>query len=304
MQAQADNPAQPTSTEPRDIPTPPARRPVPAAGKAATAVFMDFSQSPREIVRVMSEAEQQAKRFTVQRRKKLTLIWLLFPAGLPFLIADFVLGYNICTFSLITLTLWVGAIAGLLYIRRQGKAPEFGSRFDLARTIFETIKDDVAPDKAVVGWLDLTGAEYESKATRQKTSQSGQPIIYYRDEWLRLKARLFDGNVLRVSIVEQVKARQGYWKRGRISGKNKWRAGSKQQQHELELSISLNPETYEAQPIPAQTQIPETPFVLEEATAGDGRVALSATATGSFDAWDILHTMRFGYNQLRKVSSS
>jgi hypothetical protein len=204
------------------------------------------------------------------------------------------MGYNILTFSLITLVLWGGAIVGLILAARSGKTPKFGPKFDMIRTIFETLKDDVSPKRTMVGWLDLTGAEQESKATRHKKSQSGQPIIYYRDEWLRLKTRLYDGNVLRLSLIERVKARQGYWKRSR-SGKLKWRGGASQNEHQLKFAVSAAPGMYAIQPIAVGTTIPNSRFVIQEAETSEGRVVLNAATSAAYDAWDVLSAMRFGY---------
>lgn len=278
----------------------PARRLPPATGKAAQSVFMDFNQSPREIVQVMAEAQQKAEAFKTQRKRWQLGLFLLFPAGLPFLCADVWLGYNFFTFSLVALTLWAGAIFGLIWMRRQGQAPQFGPRFDLARTIFDTLKDDISPKHTLVGWLDLTGAEQESKKSRQKNSQSGQPIFYYRDDWLRLKTRLYDGNILRLAVVDQVKARQGFWKRSRISGKNKWRGGSSEKQYELQFSVSLSPGAYEITSISIQpgAPIPNSRFVLQQVEASEGRLSLNAAASSDFDAWDVLNVMRFGYQHV------
>jgi hypothetical protein len=278
------------------VPKPPAHRP-PPTGKGSRAIFMDFNQSPREIVQVMDEAQQKAKVFSSQRKRRLMVFWLLFPAGIPFLCIDLAMGYNILTFSLITIVLWGGGIVGLILAASSGRAPKFGPKFDLALTIFETLKDDVSPKRTMVGWLDLTGAEQESKATQRKNSQSGQPIVYYQDEWLRLKTRLYDGNVLRLSLIERVKARQGYWKRSR-SGKYKWRGGSSQNEYQLKFAVSAASGTDEIQPIAAGTTIPNSRFVVQQAEAGEGRVVLNAAAPASYDAWDVLSAMRFGYEHL------
>jgi len=291
------------ASPPRAVAKPPLHRPRPSTGKGKQAVFVDFNQAPREIVRVMDQARQDALVFSKQRRRWALLLLALFPAGLPFFFIDAALGYNVCTFSLVSLTLWIGAIVGLVMLVRHGKAPLFGSKFDLARTIFETLKDDVSPKRTMTGWLDLTGAEQESKETRRKSSRSGQPIIYYRDEWLRLKAQLYDGNVLRMSLIERVKARQGYWKRSR-SGKNKWRSGASQQQYQLQVSISVSPDSYDIRPIPAGAAIPNSRFMIEQAEAGAGRVTLKAVSGDGFDAWDILNAVRFGYDHLQRANGS
>ncbi len=283
----------------------PTRRLPPAKGKAVQAIFMDFNQSPREIVQVMTEAQQQAQTFLAQKKRQQRWLWLLFPAGLPFLCADVWLGYNFCTFSLVALTLWGGAIFGLIWMRRQGQAPQFGPRFDLARTIFDTLKDDISSKHTMVGWLDLTGAEQDSKKIREKNSQSGQPIFYYHDDWLRLKTRLYDGNVLRLAVIDRVKARQGFWKRSRVSGKNKWRGGSSEKEYELQFSVSVSLDTYEITSIPLQpgAAIPNSRFVLDEVEAGEGRLSLNAVASSDFDAWDVLNVLRFGYQHVQAVSN-
>ena len=113
------------------------------------------------------------------------------------------------------------------------------------------------------GWLDLTGAKQESKETRRKTSRSGQPIVYYRDEWLRLKTRLYDGNVLRLSLIERVKDRESYWKRSR-SGKYKHRSGSSEFRHQLQFSVSVGLDTYQIQPVEAGTSIADSHFSFPE----------------------------------------
>lgn len=294
----------PAPDAPSTVPAAPAHRPVPpATGKTAQRVFMDFNQSPRDIVQVMAQALRQGESYQAQRKRQRWWLWLLFPAGLPFVFADVVLDYNYLTFSLVAVTLWLGAIFGLIWRRRQGQGPQFGPRFSLAQTLFETLKDDLAPKQTLVGWLDLTGPEQESKTIRQKSSQSGQPIVYYRDEWLRLKTKLYDGNVLRLSVIDRVKARQGFYKRSRISGKNKWRAGSSQSQYELQLSLSVNPGAYELLPFEPNTAIPNSRFVLQQAEARAGRITLDAAAASDFDAWDILNVMKFGYQHLQRGSS-
>ncbi len=297
-------PVTPEAETPRAVAPPSAQRPAPSVKKGQRTLLLDFNQSPREIVRVMDETVQKVKDYQSQRRKRITLLWLVFPLGLPFICADSVMGYNACTFSLVALTLWLGAIAGLIVTWRQGKIPPFGPKFDLARTMFDTLRDDVSLKRTLVGWLDLTGAEQESKKAREKTSASGQPIIYYRDEWLRLKASLYDGNVLRVSLIDRVKARQGFWKRG-SSGKLKHRSGSSETQFQLEFSISVDTSRYTLLPFDRQvTIIPNSRFVIQQAEVGDGRVALStATANGQFDAWDILNALRFGYDYIQPMSA-
>jgi len=91
--------------------------------------------------------------------------------------------------------------------RNHPSGQAFGPKFDAACTIFETIKDDIAPGRTLMGWLDLTGAQQPGKVVREGISASGAPVKAYRDEWLRIKMPLYDGNVMRVSGLERVRAR-------------------------------------------------------------------------------------------------
>ena len=283
--------------QPADIAEPPAHRPPPALKKGVRQIFFDFNQAPRDIIRLMDDVRQRERSFKSQRRWRQAIAWLLFPAGLVFLVPDVVLGFNICTFSLLTLALWAVGIVALIWLGRQRTA-QFDSRYDLTRQMFDVLKDDVAEERTLMGWLDLTGTEQASKIVRQGASASGQPIMYYQDEWLRLKARLYDGNVLRASLFDRVKARQGFYKRGAVSGKMKWRAGSSQDMHRLRIAVTANPDAYALQPLPQSGAIPNSRFVLETAEVAGGQLQLSAATTGDFDAWDVLNAMRFIYDHL------
>ncbi|MBK9209451.1 MAG: hypothetical protein IPL71_14565 [Anaerolineales bacterium] len=80
----------------------------------------------------------------------------------------------------------------------------------------------------------------ETKDTRDRTTQ------YFRDEWLSLKAKLFDGNVLRVSAIQKSKNRKSYWKRSSISGKMKMKPEKfKGTEHDLKVRIVVNPDAYQ-----------------------------------------------------------
>ena len=79
----------------------------------------------------------------------------------------------------------------------------------------------------------------EAKDTQDRTTQ------YFRDEWLALKAKLYDGNVLRVSAIQKSKKRKSYTKRSRISGKYKIKPEKfKGTAHDLKVRIVVNPEAY------------------------------------------------------------
>ena len=196
---------------------------------------------------------------------------------------------------LATVVALIAAIVGTILLKRsQPTGQEFGPRFDAARAIFLTIKDDLSPKRTLMGWLDLTGAQ-PGKVVRQNTSSSGMPINYYRDEWLKIKMMLYDGNVMRVSVLERVKARMGRWKRNR-RGKSKWKAGGSASRNELRVAITVNRDAYDVLPL-RTNQVSK--FLVEARESGDGRIVLDALTDAAINAQDILQVLRFAYDHLK-----
>ena len=93
--------------------------------------------------------------------------------------------------------------------------------------------------------VDLTGALLPTKVARTAKDTQNRTTEYFRDEWLALKAKLYDGNILRLSAIQRSKQRQSYWKRSRISGKMKMKpAKFKGSEQQIKLHIAVNPEVY------------------------------------------------------------
>jgi hypothetical protein len=83
----------------------------------------------------------------------------------------------------------------------------------------------------------------ETKDTQDRTTQ------LFNDPWLSLKAKLYDGNILRVTAAQKTKKRKSYWKRSRISGKMKSKPEKFKGTHqELKVRIVVNPEAYAIKP--------------------------------------------------------
>ena len=271
----------------------------PSAGAAQRGLFLNFNERPVNIMRVMDDAKRQQAEYATRYTQRKRRVALLLPAGLLFIGADVALGYNICTFSLVALVLWVAALVGFIVLRRnRPTGQEFGPGFDNARAIFETLKDDLSPKRTLIGWLDLTGTQQPGKIARQQTSTSGMPIAFYRDEWLRMKMPLYDGNVMRVSAIERAKARLGQWKTGRISGKRKWKAGGTVwARRELRVAVTVNRDVYETLPIQPASQVGK--YVVDASQSDEGRIVLTATADQSVGSGDILQVLRFVYDHLK-----
>ncbi len=359
-------PVAPVPTETVSAPLPRAEPGQPSPSTSGRALFLDFNEKPANIVQVMDQAKHQQGEFVTSFRQRLRVLLLLLPAGLPFVLLDWLLGNNLVTFSLVAYVLWGAALLGWIVLRRESpsrrqekpRAPigvlfgrvfgliwalifaciflgatglfsflagnlllvvglvlagvafaglvtlwrrqpsgeAFGARFDAAHTIFETLKDDLAPKRTLLGWLDLSGAQQPGKVVREKTSSSGIPIKYYRDEWLRIRMPLYDGNLLRVSAVERVKARLGRWKRSR-SGKSKWKAGgAPQARNELRVAVALNTAAYQVAPIQGGRV---GKFLVEVPQSDDGRLELRASTDAAIDGWDILRLLRFAYDHVQ-----
>ncbi len=339
-------------------------------GAAKRALFLNFSEKPVNIIRVMDDARQQQGEFVKSFRKRLRILALLLPAGLPFLLLDWILGNNFLTFSLVAYVLWGAALVGLIVLQRnwpvrREKRPsppagaiisrlflglflsiwalvfllgmgvgafalahpvlvialvlaagtqygvvrlwrsrpsdsseEFGPNFEAARTVFETLKDDLAPKRTLLGWLDLTGAQQPGKVVRERTSASGSPVKYYRDEWLRIKMPLYDGNVLRVLGVERVKAKLGRWKRS-VSGKTKWKpGGTPQVRNELRVAVAVDPQAYQILPVQSG-QVGKFQVEASRDGGSDSRLVLKASSGLDIDGWDILRLLRFAYDHVK-----
>jgi hypothetical protein len=192
---------------------------------------------------------------------------------------------------LATAIVLIAALVSFFVLRsRRPTGKEFGPKFDAARTIFETIKDDVSPKRTLMGWLDLTGPQ-PGKAIRQRTSLSGMPVNYYRDEWLKMKLVLYDGNVMRVTGLERIKARMGRWKR-----KGRWKPGSSASRNELRVAVTVNREAYDVQPVQTGQA---GKFLIDGRESGDGRVVLTAVTDAPINEADILWVLRLAYYYLK-----
>ena len=138
-----------------------------------------------------------------------------------------------------------------------GRCDRHGARFTQKRpirflaalqrnkSILHTLRDDLRPSTTFLGHLDLTGALLPTKVARTSKDSQERTTEYFRDEWLALKAKLYDGNILRVSAIQKSKKRKSYWKRSRISGKMKSKPEKfKGTEHDLKVRIVANPEVY------------------------------------------------------------
>lgn len=171
----------------------------------------------------------------------------IFFAGVGLVAIDVLLilfGYFSLVFTAGALLLWIAAFVMARSLRKSDSF-DFSPRYKGTKQILHTLRDDLKPNSTFLGHLDLTGALLKTKVAREAKDTQNRTTQYFRDEWLALKAKLYDGNVLRVSAIQKSKKRQSYTKRSRISGKYKTKPEKfKGTAHDLKVRIVVNPEAY------------------------------------------------------------
>lgn len=268
----------------------------------ADPIFVSINNKPGAVLTVLDglENRRQTHQAAYDRRKRVP--FLLFLAGLPFIALDYVLGYNCLTFSLITVGLWVAGFIIGRQLRQAAPSATFPPRFATAREVIRTLRDDPDPRRNLFGHLDLSGAQQPAKLFRTGENAMGKPVDFFRDEWLSLKTKLYDGNMLRVSAVDRVKVRRSYTKRSAISGKLKTKPAKVANAHELSVRLSVNPQVYEmVAPRPIKPGTQAGVFVVQELTMANGIIDLTAgTTSANITPTDILAVLRLAYDQLQR----
>jgi len=208
-------------------------------------VYISINNSAPAVLAVMSGLESQRAKQAAAISQRSKLPRNLFLAGLPFVGLDWLLGYNFLTFSLVTAGLWGAALAIRRGLARARPGNAFPAHFNTSREVIHTLRDDPDPRRNLFGHVDLTGAQQPAKRFREGTNAAGRAMEYFRDEWLSLKLKLYDGNMLRLSAIERVKVRKSYYKRSAISGKMKLKPAKLASAQQLKVRLSVNPLVYE-----------------------------------------------------------
>lgn len=196
------------------------------------------------------------------------------------------------------LTLVVGGLLARATHASGHAPPDRQPRLKGAADLIEALADDVAPGKPAAGFIDVGGHEQPSKLVRSGKSATGWEVSLYRDEWLRLRLPLRDGNRLRVSLVDRVKQRAGRWKRGR-SGKSKWKTGRADWLSTLELQLVVNPAVYRVKPAEGGDAVQ-----LTQRPGGGPMLSLAKpVAARAFDPEDVLRSVAALYGRLERLGS-
>ena len=224
------------------------KTPSPKAGKKEfTPVYVSLADRPESIMQGMDKFVTDVQKTESAGDKWRWIPLLIFFAGVGLICIDLfldLLGYFSFIFTLGGIGLWIAAIVLALALRKSD-SKDFSPRYTGAKQILHTLRDDLKPQSTFMGHLDLTGAMLPTKVARSAKDKQDRTTEYFRDEWLALKAKLYDGNILRLSAIQRTKQRQSYWKRSRISGKMKMKpAKFKGSEQQLKLRIAVNPEVY------------------------------------------------------------
>jgi hypothetical protein len=274
-----------------------------------TPLYLNFSNKPRAILDNMSAMVAQADKVNATRTRWSKGPRLLFWLGLGLMAVEgliYLLGYTpSCAFVTGGIALWVIGIVLSVNLKRS-QVQAFPPQFDEFEKIVETLRDDLRPGTGFLGNLDLTGTRQSSKVARAANDARGRTTNYYRDQWINFKAKLFDGNILRVSGIQRLKERNGYWGRGKVSGKSKWKpAKFKGAYQELKIRIVVNAEMYKIVPN-SEIKVNDTvgEYTINAVDTAGGIVTVEASSPReTVSAESVLGVLKSAYGllQLKKA---
>jgi len=247
------------------------------AKKDYTPVYVSIADRPNSIMQGMDKFITEVQKTETAGDKWRWIPMIIFFAGLGLMAIDGVLlllGYTSFIFTAGGILLWIAALI-MAHSLRKSDSNDFSPRYKGTKEILHTLRDDLKPESLFLGHLDLTGAMLPTKVARSAKDSQDRTTEYFRDEWLALKAKLYDGNILRVSAFQKSKKRKSYWKRSRISGKMKMKPEKyKGSEQFLKIRIAVNPELYKI--------VPNNEF-RQGANIGKYTVALLNTEGGIVD---------------------
>ena len=228
------------------------KTPPPAAGrKEYTPVYLSIADDPDAVIQGMDDFVAEIQKTESAGDKWRWVPMMIFFAGLGLMGIDgilLVLGYTSVVFTVGGILLWLAAFVMARGLRKSD-SHDFSPRYSGTKQLLHTLRDDLKPASSFLGHLDLTGAMLDTKVAREAKDTQDRTTQYFRDEWLALKAKLYDGNILRVSAIQKSKKRKSYWKRSRISGKMKMKPEKyKGAAQYLKVRIAVNPELYQIVP--------------------------------------------------------
>ncbi len=240
---------------------------------------IEMAEHPQVILDTMDQIEQEVRRSEQMNKLKSYGAYALIGAGVLGGITGFFQDLMFLIVGGIVFVFLGFIIQGML----KGSASPL-NRFDAARQILRTLRDDTGRKGRVVGWLDLSNPRQDQKKVRSVYRKT-----YYRDPWFRVKIKLADGNLLHLSLEDRIKVKSG--KRGFVN-------------HVTQVAAKLvvNPDLYRTIPISGGK------LSLPNATLADEDGIFTLTAKGfhpnQLPIDGMLQSLKVLYSSLEPIGPS
>lgn len=281
----------------------------PAIGrKDYTPVYLSIADDPDAVIQGMDKFAAEVQKTESAGDRWRWIPMLIFIAGLALMGIDGLLlasGYTSFVFTVGGLALWIAAFIMARSLRKSD-SNDFSPRYTGTKQILHTLRDDLKPASSFLGHLDLTGAMLDTKVARESKDTQSRITQHFRDEWLALKAKLYDGNILRISAIQKSKKRKSYWKRSQISGKMKMKPEKfKGAAHFLKVRIVVNPELYQIVPNTEFRQAANIgKYTITQLNTAGGIIEVTANSLQEeVDSENILAFLHSAYSLLQRKAA-
>jgi len=271
-------------------------------------VYISIADKPDAIMRGMDNFIAEVNHTETAGDKWRWIPLLIFFGGVGLALVDvfiLFLGYFSFAFTGGGIALWIASFVMARGLRKSDSF-DFSPRYNGTKQLLHTLRDDIKPNSTFLGHLDLTGAMLGTKIARETKDTRDRTTQYFRDEWLSLKAKLYDGNVLRVSAIQKTKNRAPYSKRSRISGKYKTKpAKFKGTEHDLKVRIVVNPEAYQIAPNANFKQgLKIGKYVVSQLSLESGMINFVASSShDEVEHENILQVLKSAYSLLQRKAA-
>jgi hypothetical protein len=266
-----------------------------AGKKEYTPVYVSIADKPDSIMKGMDNFVAKVRKTESAGDKWRWIPMMIFLAGVGLAFIDvilIVLGYFSLVFTAGGVFLWLAAFIMARSLRRSD-SQDFSPRYKGTKEIIHTLRDDLKPGATFLGHLDLTGSMLQTKVAREAKDAQDRTTQYFSDQWLSLKAKLYDGNILRVAAIQKSKKRKSYTKRSRISGKYKMKPEKfKGTEQDLKVRIVVNPDAYKIVASPTFKQGQNVGKYTVTSLNTEGGI-INITASSPFDEVEQEHILSF-----------
>ncbi len=245
-------------------------------------IYVEMAHHPQVILDSLERVEKAVHLATIRQRLGCIVpAALLALGGLGFILLILLQPEGMGLFF-VAFAAWMTGIILLIALRR-GEAPLLQEHFEAARQILYTLRDDTGRKGLVVGWLDLGGPQQKEKTVRTARSGGGKRKVYYRDPWFKVKFKLVDGNVLRLTLEDKVKTKAGAIAR---------------HQSQLSAKLVVNPNLYHLGAVPSG----EIPLAGAALLSEDGTFLVKAAGSAQdLSAGQVLEMLKRVYNYLEPI---